>query len=335
VNIWIVDDSETAAELARYHLRHHGFDAVEVEHSPVAFLNKFAALPQGNPDACPDLVLLDQEMPELNGLQALGKIRAMSHMKNVPVVMVTASRDRSLLKEAFAAGVSDFICKPIEEIELVCRVQSLLKLRQETQKRKQREHELEIFAGQLQEANSRLETLSMQDGLTGLANRRHFDEVLSREIARRVPYPNPVSLILVDVDHFKLFNDTYGHLAGDDCLRAIAKILAGAAQRATDLVARYGGEEFALILPGARQADCETIAGKLIQSVAAACIPHAASPISLCVTVSVGAVTALVSSPCASADLIHAADTNLYRAKKEGRARSFHTEIQRTGGQCA
>jgi diguanylate cyclase (GGDEF)-like protein len=173
----------------------------------------------------------------------------------------------------------------------------------------------------LAEANSRLERLSSQDGLTGVANRRRFDEALDLEWRRASRSGTPVSLIMLDLDYFKDFNDTNGHLAGDERLRQVAQALASTLGRAGDLVARYGGEEFVVLLPGMGADDASALAERLRQGVEAMGLSHNASPVSQVVTLSAGVATAFAEERVSPAALVAAADGALYRAKREGRNR--------------
>ena len=172
----------------------------------------------------------------------------------------------------------------------------------------------------LEEANRRLEALSRTDGLTGIANRRRFDEVLASEWARSQRSGEPLALAMLDIDWFKAYNDHYGHLAGDDCLRSVAAVLSNCAARHTDLVARYGGEEFAIVAPGTTAAQMQALALEIQQSLAALALAHPTSP-SGCVTLCAG-VAAAVATPGTTPDsLVAAADQALYQAKATGRNR--------------
>ena len=173
----------------------------------------------------------------------------------------------------------------------------------------------------LAEANLRLERLSSLDGLTGVANRRRFDEVFGLEWRRACRTGTPLSLVMLDLDFFKDFNDTNGHLAGDEHLRQVAQALAGTLGRAGDLVARFGGEEFVVLLPSMVAGDAAALAERLRQSVEALGLPHNASTVSRVVTVSVGVATAFAEERTSPAALVAAADGALYRAKREGRNR--------------
>ena len=172
----------------------------------------------------------------------------------------------------------------------------------------------------LERSNQQLELLSATDGLTGLANRRQFDQHLYSEWQRSMRSGLPISLLLLDIDHFKRYNDQYGHLAGDACLRQVAGILYDCAQRTGELVARYGGEEFALLLPGADGDVAMTVAQRCMDEVAKARIVHADSPVAEHLTVSIGVATVVASQDLVPESLVRCADEALYRVKSSGRA---------------
>jgi len=174
---------------------------------------------------------------------------------------------------------------------------------------------------ELRKANAELQQLAHTDGLTAVANRRAFEEFLVEEWRRALRSREPVSLLILDIDHFKLFNDTYGHHAGDECLKRVAAALKAAIRRPTDLVARYGGEEFAIVLGGTDLAGALNVARQAMETVLALKIPHAGSQTSGFLTVSIGVAATTVTSGMAESTLIKAADAALYRAKAEGRAR--------------
>ena len=182
------------------------------------------------------------------------------------------------------------------------------------------QQELTRLRDELTSANLSLENLAHADGLTGLANRRQFDLFLQQSLLDAAEKGLPVSLILIDIDYFKRYNDTYGHVAGDACLRAVASALKGLSLRSTDQVARYGGEEFAIILPGATAQDALTIADTAVKAVSAHNIPHNSSSIAACVTLSAGCATFMPESDRPEAQaLIEKADEALYLAKHGGR----------------
>ena len=170
----------------------------------------------------------------------------------------------------------------------------------------------------LEEANNKLEALSYTDGLTGIANRRSFDRTLEQEWHRAQRAGTPLALIMLDVDHFKHFNDHYGHQAGDACLQALAGALADTVQRAGDLVARYGGEEFIVLLPNTHELEATQIARRIQQAIRTLALPHLEMPTGM-VTVSLGLISLLASRQNSEEDLIKLADIALYRAKQAGR----------------
>lgn len=170
-------------------------------------------------------------------------------------------------------------------------------------------------------ANLELRRLSNSDGLTGIANRRLFEEFLAQEWQRAVRQRQALVLIMIDVDHFKYYNDTYGHQAGDDCLRRLADVLRANVKRTTDLVARYGGEEFVAVLPDTGADGAAEVAERLRIAVAALAIPHAASPVSGVVTVSLGAAAMLPAPGVSPAAIVAMADQAMYQAKQQGRNR--------------
>lgn len=195
-----------------------------------------------------------------------------------------------------------------------------------------RNKELNATRIQLQDANSQLLKLVSIDGLTGIANRRHFDEVLSREVRRCLRERQPLSLILCDIDGFKRYNDSYGHARGDDTLKRVAQAVEKTFRRAGDLAARYGGEEFAIVLPGIEARRAWLFADRLRRNIWRLTIPNAVSPVADRVTISAGVATALPDRIYAIEELIQAADTALYRAKGNGRNRvEAHASIGTPG----
>lgn len=181
--------------------------------------------------------------------------------------------------------------------------------------------ELEQSAAALQAANGRLSELSIRDGLTGLYNRRHFDQSFDVELVRSMRSGEPLSLLFMDIDKFKVLNDTYGHSAGDDCLRAVAKVLAETVRRPTDVVARFGGEEFAVLLPATEAADAFLIATAINRAVRALEFPNQHSEVDCYVTASLGVYTRQSDGYRTMEQILESVDAALYRAKKEGRNR--------------
>jgi diguanylate cyclase (GGDEF)-like protein len=255
------------------------------------------ALCQANP---PDLVLLDVVMPEMDGFELCTQLKANDLTRNIPVIFVTAHTDAAQETHGLSLGAVDFISKPINPAVVRARVKTHLTLK---------------FQSDL------LRKLVFLDGLSGVYNRRYFDQQLGVEWARSSRNNSPLSIIMLDVDHFKLYNDHYGHLAGDDCLRLVAQSLKACLKRPADLVARYGGEEFACILPDTRFEDGLFIAQAMEQRIRDQAIPHALSSVAGVVTASLGLATRTVDSPGGPLDLVGLADAQLYRAKQSGRGR--------------
>lgn len=257
----------------------------------------------------PDLVLLDAEMEGMDGFATCAALHALPGMDNVPILFITSHRGVEVELKALAAGAVDFINKPFHPHIVQARVRTHLTLKRRT------------------DALTRLATL---DGLTGIANRRTFDEALAQELRRLGRGAGPLSLVLIDVDHFKRYNDFYGHQAGDDCLRAVAAALSGSVRRAGELTARYGGEEFAILLPGSDMNAALSLAERARCGIAGLGLAHAARPDGTHVTISAGAATLSTSQAGGaaglSATLISAADQALYRAKGTGRNRALHAD---------
>ncbi|MDH5638285.1 MAG: diguanylate cyclase, partial [Nitrospinota bacterium] len=235
--------------------------------------------------------------------------------------MVSGVTEKEKLQEAFTAGASDYIEKPVNEIELVARVKSILSLSREIKERKDREVKLLKLTRQLEEANKKLEVLSSLDGLTGVANRRILDQTLSKEWSRMSRSSKPISMILIDVDYFKKFNDSYGHIAGDECLKKVARAISFSVSRPADTVARYGGEEFAVILPETDGAGAQKIGVAIMDKVGKLGIKHESSEVGKTLTVSQGVATMVPDDKKKCGALLEMADTALYKAKNEGRAR--------------
>jgi diguanylate cyclase (GGDEF)-like protein len=274
----------------------------------------------------PDLVLLDAELPGLSGFEVCRALKADPALADVPVIFVTSHSEPAFEVSGFAQGAADFIAKPVCAALVVARVKSQLRVKH--------------MADELR----RIATI---DDLTGVANRRRFDETLEHEWRRARRAGDALALLMIDVDHFKAFNDHYGHPAGDVCLRSVAQALAGASLRPADLVARYGGEEFVMLLPRTPRAGAVHMARNILDAVEALAIVHGAAPTAGHVTVSVGVAcyddasecwaapssdprSAPLDAHCAPIHLVQAADKALYGAKRSGRARAMLLDIAHT-----
>jgi diguanylate cyclase (GGDEF)-like protein len=265
-----------------------------------------------------DVILMDIMMPEMDGIEACRRIKAVSRLRDIPVIMVTSHGESRDIEGAFNAGAMDYITKPVNVVELLARLGSALSLKREMDCRKKREDELVRLTQQLEEANQKLQCLSSVDGLTGVANRRCFDDVLLQAWRFSLRRAAPLSLIMIDIDFFKAYNDTLGHLRGDECLKQVARALGEGLHRPSDLLARYGGEEFVALLWDTDARGAAVVAGGLRARVENRQIAHGTAPCGH-VTVSLGAATIVPSSHGQPAELIAAADQALYQAKREGR----------------
>lgn len=271
--------------------------------------------------AAVDVILLDIEMDELDGISACCNIKALEAYQDLPIIMVTANNDPEMLKKAFEAGAMDYLCKPPTSLELGTRVGGALRLKREIDQRKAREEELEQLNIKLTSVNEMLRRMAVVDGLTGVANRRYFDEIIAEEWSRARRERASLALIMADVDHFKFYNDNYGHLLGDECLKKVAGAMQTSLDRAGDLLARYGGEEFAVILPGTDSIGAASVAEKIRAAVEDLELEHSGSPVAKHVTISMGVASIKPDGDNVANELIAIADKNLYQAKQDGRNR--------------
>jgi diguanylate cyclase (GGDEF)-like protein len=248
----------------------------------------------------PDLILLDVMMPDVDGLETCRIIKEDPHIAHIPIIFVTSMQGASNEEKCWLAGAADFIHKPIVPMTLINRVK--------------------VHISQKHQADL-LRSLAYKDGLTGIYNRRYFDHSLERQSSLSARNNAPLSLLMIDIDFFKRYNDTLGHLAGDDALRGVAELLQSCCNRPTDLAARYGGEEFAVLLPDTTEDGAVMIAKNILSEMKAANIPHPDSERPY-LTVSIGIA---VSTDGETTSLLDLADKQLYLAKKLGR-NTFHID---------
>ena len=267
------------------------------------------------------VILQDLIMPGADGYELVRTYRATPQLSAVPVIVLSSNEDAQGKSRAFAIGATDYLVKLPDKIELIARVRAHARSYVAQLQRDDAYRQLQMLKQQLEEQNAVLARLSQQDGLTGIGNRRRFDDSLTGEWRRCAREKSPLSLVLIDVDMFKKYNDHYGHQAGDDCLRKVALTLRECAHRPGDVVARYGGEEFVVLLPGTDGPGAAFVAEQLRQRVVAMALPHEASAVSDIVTISLGVATCVPTADAAAATLVGAADANLYEAKRSGRNR--------------
>ncbi|RJP19943.1 MAG: diguanylate cyclase [Candidatus Omnitrophota bacterium] len=254
-----------------------------------------------------DLVLLDIIMPELDGYETIKLLKNHDQMKHIPVIFITSKQEDEDEAKGLQLGAVDYIRKPFNLPIVRSRVKTHLDLKLKT---------------------DLLEKMVSLDGLTNIYNRRKFDEMLDQEWKRATRAHTPLSIILIDIDFFKNYNDFYGHTAGDDCLRKVARGLKLCINRPEDFLGRYGGEEFVVLLPNTNAAGAKIMAEKLRQAVENLDIPHSYSPISAHVTISLGVAATIPVEPHDSGiSLVESADRMLYESKKKGRNQVQCSEV--------
>ncbi len=305
MKIAIVDDTLANLLIVRKHVELLGHTAVTARDGSEA-LEVFE-------NERPDLILMDVVMPEMDGYEAARRIRALEGGAHwTPIIFLTGMGAEDDLKCGIEAGGDDYLIKPVSPVVLGAKIkamQRLLDMRKTLVETTQK----------LDSANQELQRLSALDGLTGIPNRRRFDEAVQTEWRRNARSASPLSLAMIDVDCFKQYNDHYGHLAGDDCLRKIATALQNALKRPGDMLARYGGEEFVAILPATPISGGLLIAQNLRDSIRELALQHEFTGGEKIVTVSIGVASITPDYVLTPAALIEAADEMLYKAKTGGR----------------
>lgn len=302
----VVDDSKSNLNAMRGLFR-SDYDVVTFESARDAIAHTRAA--------SVDLILLDIAMPDMSGLEACAVLKGDPRTKDIPIIFVTAAGSSGDEERGLLMGAVDYIAKPFNLAILRARVDNHMKLA--------------FYRRQL-------EALSNLDGLTGVSNRRQLDEQLQRHYASAIRFGYSLSLLMIDVDDFKLFNDTYGHMVGDQCLKQVADTIMSARRRETDVVGRYGGEEFAVILPDTGLDGGMVFADLLLRSIREIDLKNVEFAIDLPVTVSIGlAVLSATQSKEQSMSLdefVTLADMELYRAKRAGKDRVCHVGLQVAAG---
>jgi diguanylate cyclase (GGDEF)-like protein len=260
--------------------------------------NGFKAIEIASSDNPPDLILLDIMMPNMNGFEVCTKLKEEKKTRNIPIIFISAMDDESDETKGLELGAVDYIKKPFSLPIVKARVRTHMELKKH---------------------RDTLENLSTIDALTGLANRRRFDEYYNSEWKRSTREGTLLSMIMIDIDFFKLYNDNYGHATGDECLKQVTKCLDDIVNRPADLLARYGGEEFVCILPKTNIHGALQIGEIMREKIEKLQIPHQHSIITDHVTISLGAATLLPKDTIASDVLLEAADKCMYQAKAGGR----------------
>ncbi len=295
--IAIVDDDDSIRRLVRLYLERNGYTVMECSNGREAreLLR----------DHSWDLAILDRKLPDLDGLDLCLELKGDAENRGRYVIVLTGEDEPAEKLEGFELGADDYVTKPFEPLELMARIRAAKRII-DLQK--------ELIA-----TNRRLERLSITDGLTQLFNHRHFQEELARTFEESVRYGRPLSLALIDIDHFKKINDTWGHAVGDEVLKNVSSIFSRSV-RATDLVARYGGEEFVVMMPETELDDARQFAEKIRSLVEQS--PTRSGEQTVVATISIGIATVPHPRLKSPIDLIESADRGLYAAKREGRNRT-------------
>ena len=309
MKILLVDDARSVAQVMTSRLNSYGHEVVHAGNGQKA-VELFATL-------CPDLILMDIEMPVMNGFVATHKIRDIEATQEwawTPIIFLTSSDTVENLTTAIEAGGDDFMSKFVPEPVLQAKMQAMSRIASLRQR--------------LTQANAKLQNIADHDGLTGLLNRRSMDRKVDQAWGSAVQTGASFGLLMLDIDNFKKYNDHYGHQAGDDCLRSVAKTVETVAH-ATNIqgltvnafAARYGGEEFAVTIPAASHAICVHVSQAIVQAVHALGIAHAKNNDWGVTTISVGG-TWLGAANGPVKQLFRQADEKLYLAKERGRNRA-------------
>lgn len=304
LKVLVVEDSKVTLKVLSNYLQRMGI-------SPLTATTGADAIKKYETES-PDIILLDAQLPDIDGFDIAQRIRAMEKNRQwTAIIFLTSMSKDEDLARGIEVGGDDYLMKPVSEVVLKAKVAAMRRL-------VEMQRSLVDLTERLNVANKELLRLSTTDGLTGISNRRMFDDLGMREWRRCERMKKPLALVMIDVDHFKLFNDKYGHQAGDECLKLVATQVGKAAPRASDLAARYGGEEFVLVLGETDTDGAKWIANRLRQQVSELNIPHYATT-SRHVTISCGVASIIPDDSLALDVLLKSADHALYQAKQNGR----------------
>lgn len=296
-NILVIEDSLPTRKVLVGVVEKIGYRALQAD-SGEAGLELFAT-------NSVDIVVLDVQLPGMDGFETCRKIREASGDDWLPVIYLSATHSDEYIVEGLEAGGDAYVTKPVNHSVLEAILKAMGRIAH--------------MKNQLARANKELMKLANHDGLTKILNRRGFDEVMDRYWRQAQRDQSEIGLLLIDIDHFKAYNDTYGHVRGDETLTAVAHAIEKALMRPIDIAARYGGEEFAVLLPSTGMEGAMTVGDRILDVIRDEAIPHLTSPVKGFLTVSIG--VALSSGLASAGDLIKRADAALYQAKERGRNR--------------
>jgi len=312
VMVLLVDDQPIVGEAVRRALAGHSGVNFHYCSDPAEAITVAHAIK-------PTVILQDLVMPGVEGLALVRQYRADSRTRNIPIIVLSSKEEAAVKSEAFMAGANDYLVKLPDAIELIARIRYHSKAYLNQIQRDEAYQALHQSQRKLVEINIELQRLTMIDGLTGLSNRRYFDEFLAMQWKLAIRDQKPISLLMIDVDDFKGYNDTYGHLAGDEVLKLVAATIQESFRRPTDVTARFGGEEFVVILPSTPQAALRLLGDRLCRQVENLNLPHADSTVGKWVTVSIGGTSTIPRSSEPFLPFIQDADEALYEAKRAGK----------------
>ena len=298
MNILLVEDSPTLRFAMDTYIREAGHETIIAENG-----EKAVQLVEQMPNI--DMIVMDVEMPGLNGFETTHLIRENLAEHWIPIIFVTGKSEDSSLEEGIAVGGDDYLIKPVSKVILKAKIKALERIAK--------------MRGQLHQLNEKLKVLSQRDSLTHLYNRRTFEEKANDAWRTATRNKQPLTILLLDIDFFKRYNDSYGHVAGDQCIIKVSKALSKRFNRVGDIVARYGGEEFIVVLPNTDRAGAQHVAEELNKVMIQLNISHKASPVHRKVTVSIGGSTLKYTTGATLQQLVNHADKALYQSKKVGR----------------
>ncbi len=314
IKVLLVDDHIVVAEIIRRLLAVE--TSIEFHYCATAQHALSAAI-----HILPHVILQDLMMPGTDGFALIQQYRSNPATRDIPIIVLSSREDPVVKSTAFAMDVNDYLVKPPDSIELIARIRHHARSYINLQQRNAAYRALREKQQQLVSANRELQRLTKSDGLTGLANRRYFDEYYGVEWKRAIRDQSELSFLMIDIDDFKRYNDSYGHVAGDGVLKRVADMVQTHARRPTDLAARLGGEEFVIILPNTTRANSRGIAQALQQAIYDLHIPHGRSANSDRVTVSIGCASINPQQTDEMVRLVETADQALYVAKRTGKNR--------------
>ncbi|HSX51440.1 MAG TPA: diguanylate cyclase [Cellvibrio sp.] len=305
MKILLVEDSATL----RFAMRNYIIDA---GHEPLVARSGEEAL-QLLENTPVDMIIMDVEMPGLNGFETTRLIREWLAGHWIPIIFVTGLNEDENYREGIEAGGDDYLIKPVSFMIIKAKIRAMERIAE--------------MRDQLHQLNSELEALSQLDSLTQIYNRRTFNELAQQQWAQAKRHQQPISALMIDVDHFKLFNDHYGHPAGDACLKKVSQAIRSCLHRSSDILGRYGGEEFIVLLPETDAKGAMRVAQAIGEALEQLQHRHDVSPTSNYVTASIGGATCLRTTGHDLEELIKNADRALYKAKRAGRNRSWVDEV--------